>query len=191
MQDLIDQTVKRRPVDYTALMRYLATRSAVPAMTENRNLPIGLEGSFNRGVEYGPTGRIELAGTSPAYVGTLLHELTHAAQMQMGSQTQEKGATPQFVDAFKKLAVSGGKGQGPAAMLATKPQPNTWAPDYATYRTNDLEAPAFAVGNQSSGIDPAQRAAGHIDPTLATEFMILLDLATRDMTSRAAGGKKP
>lgn len=189
MQDLIDSTTKRRPVDYVALMSYLAQRNAVPTFLENKNLPEGADGGFRLGPSVGPAGQVETAGTSPAYVGTLIHELTHAAQTQMGRHRQEWGAGKQFKDAFDKLVMTNGKGAGPGHILSRKAQNPEWPEDYTHYRTSDMEAPAFGMGNQSSGIDPSQRAPAHVDPTLAQEFMILLDIASRDLI-KPNGGKK-
>ncbi len=192
MQDLIDSTTKRRPVDYVALMSYLASRNAVPPIVTNPNLPEVAEGGFRTVPSVGPAGQVELRGTSPAYVGTLLHELTHAAQVQMEKHRQNRGAGKQFTDAYDKLAVTEGKGRGPGHIMSRRPQNPEWPEDYKQYRVSDMEAPAFAVGNQSSGIDPTQRAAPHVDTTLAQEFMILLDLATRDLIKSTpnSGGKK-
>ena len=183
MQDLIDSTVKRRPGDYVSLMSYLAARNAVPKMIQNPQLEEGADGGFRTGPSVGPAGQVELRGSSPAYVGTLLHELTHAAQVQMEGQ-RGSSKSKQFNAAYDKIASD--KGQG-AKSLMSKRNPD-WPDEYADYRMGGLEPHAFGVGNQSSGIDPTQRAVPHVDPTLAQEFMILLDLATRDVIK--PGGKK-
>lgn len=187
MQDLINSTVKRRPDDYVALMQYLATRGAVPSFVENRQLPEGAEGGFRQGSSVGPAGQVEIAGTSPAFVGTLLHELTHAAQVQMDKQRENAKAGSKFAAGYDKLIRNQGQTQRHQNLI-NRASPE-WPEDYRGYRMNDYEPHAFGVGNQSSGIDPSQRAPAHVDPTLAQEFMILLDLATRDLIKPVGGTK--
>lgn len=186
MQDLINSTTKRRPGDYVALMNYLAATGQVPKFLENKDLPESADGGFRTGPSTGPAGQVELRGTSPAFVGTLLHELTHAAQTQMDQQ-RRNSSNRQFTDAYDKIVKNQGMAKGAAPLMSRK-NPE-WPDDYADYRMNGHEPHAFAVGNQSSGIDPTQRATPHVDTTLAQEFMILLDLATRDLI-KPNGGKK-
>lgn len=187
MQDLIDRTTKRRPADYVSLMSYLAATGQVPKFLVNPDLPEFADGGFRLGPSTGPAGQVEVRGTSPAHVGTLLHELTHAAQVQMEDQRKRGKGGQQFNAAYDKLISNQGASKGAQSLMSRK-NPE-WPDDYADYRMNGPEPHAFAVGNQSSGIDPSQRAAPHVDTTLAQEFMILLDLATRDLI-KPAGGKK-
>jgi hypothetical protein len=46
------------------------------------------------------------------------------------------------------------------------------------------EITAFGVGNHSSALPVNNPAPAHLDATAATEFMILLDLAMRDMAKQ-------
>ena len=114
--------------------------------------------------------------------GTLAHELTHAVDVQMDTQARDtKGS--QFADAYNKLALDLAN---PYKAIGKQRErlANKLAPNFATgdknYRTSNDELPGFGVGN-SIGFGDTQPGPGHLDATTATEFMILLDLAIRNV----------
>jgi hypothetical protein len=119
---------------------------------------------------------------------TFLHEMTHAAQPALEKQYQEGAkffaASPKdpearrvFLQAYEKLRGSG------AADLARKLDP-TWEKENRKYRSSREELEAFGVGNVQNfgrrGDRLDARGPLHLDPTMATETMLLLDLARRD-----------
>lgn len=129
---------------------------------------------------------------SPTAPSTMTHEMVHAAQDRMSVQVNNKKYTsPQYKDAYRKLGLD-------SAALA-KAISSSWvkkdrAVTDSLYRTTAPELAAFGVGN--SVIPQHMRDAGainnpappHVDATAAQEFMILLDLATRNL--RAGATKK-
>jgi hypothetical protein len=116
-----------------------------------------------------------------------MHELTHGTQKQMREQYHTPGAGKQFTDAYAKL-MGVGPNAGPEAV--TKKMAPQWNDEGKLYRTTPNELQAHAVGNMSPMPHPSMGAPAHVDPTLATEFMILLDLATRDQAQQKKGASK-
>jgi len=81
---------------------------------------------------------------------------------------------PQFMDAYEKLSF-GGKQMELANRMA-----QDFLKQNGDYRMTTTEAPAFAIGNMVGGRGSGSwPAPDHIDPTMATEFSVLLDLANR------------
>jgi len=195
------QLASERP-EYAALADYLMSRSAMPPVSF-KYLPSGYMGLFTQRGFFGNsdipyTGRVTLAAdflnpnlSSTFAVPTLTHELTHAAKKEMVEQTSQKDiadqqAKQQFLDAYTKLSYDRNK-RGRAAFapneLAYKLDP-TWTEKKEGYRASYDESPAWAMGamandNPYYDYDPANPPA-HLNSTLASEYQILLDLATRD-----------
>jgi len=188
---------KRFP-ETNALLSYLAQRKAVPDK-ESRGTLSGGYGEFqfaNRPgeVEFavGPAGKIRLQRN--ATTGTVIHELTHAADMQIDRQYYEdsnnqKGPGNQFTDAYNKMRfkpTSNPKERYPFDRLVSSLAPGFMKKE-ADYRGTVREIRAFAMGDSAApgattntdGIPP------HLNATVATEFMILLDLAARSETKKA------
>jgi hypothetical protein len=130
-------------------------------------------------------------------VDTLVHELTHSAvrqlQMQYGENGTYYGAAnkpTQFTNAADKLLrfttpdFKAGKSP-PAQELAKKLDP-AWLAKNQDYRASQSELPAFAMGNMTPGAraDLFRPPPAHLEATLATEMMILLDLATREQKKK-------
>lgn len=195
--------------EYQATMNYLMARSAVPEV-KFQYMDEGQTGEFNRNKKFigggsnHPAGTLSMSDRYTGYEGnprqavsTLGHELTHAAWNQIRQQIYEGKMSTQFAEAFSKLVYNKQKGvwempdisnnldsplfKNPwaALRLAEKLNP-AWAQNNQAYRASPSELPAFAVGNMMSNAPPAWKPPSHLDPTLATEQMILLDLATRD-----------
>ena len=195
--------------EYQQLANYLMARSAVPEV-EFRYMGEDQTGEFNRNKKFiggssdHPGGTLSMSDRYTGYEGnprqavsTLGHELTHAAWNQMRQQIYEGKASPEFAAAFSKLVYNKPKGvwempdlsnnldaslfSNPwgASQLAQRLDP-AWAQKNGSYRASSSELPAFAVGNMMNNAPPGWKPPAHLDPTLATEQMILLDLATRD-----------
>ena len=127
----------------------------------------------------GPFGRIFVAPQAGA--ATQAHELTHAtnwdlAKLYYAALDKKTPEARQFTDAFKKMA-----GGGQTAILANKLAP-AWMAKEDPYRTSTNELTSFAVGNTMGGshgrVGP-WRGGLHVDPTLTTEYSILMDLAEK------------
>lgn len=190
------QLASERP-EYSALAEYLTTRSAMPPVSFGYLSP-GTSGEYesNGFFRYGSvpaTGKVTLNSelmsrdyAPTAGIPTLSHELVHASQREMGSQRVQKdvvdqNAKQQFLDAYKKLVYDKTKPVGSMS------RPNAladllnrdWSKENSEYRASSGELPAWAIGTVS-GKNDAYDAPAHLNPTLATEYQILLDLATRD-----------
>lgn len=167
------------------LLKYLVQGSGMPKI-QHKPLAPGYHGvySYDSAVPRDP-GSVDISANS---VNTMVHELTHAAQKQMKDQAYAGGAGDRFLQGYNKLMGSG-PGNGPGAIL------QRMAPDWdkanKDYRTTPNEAQAHAIGNQTRPPHASMVAPAHVDATLAQEFMILLDLATRDQAAqRKARGLK-
>jgi hypothetical protein len=138
------------------------------------------------------------AASNPAKApGTLVHEMVHATLSNMIGQIFDKKspAGRQFKAAFSKLiedydAKVGTPGSAASVQTSSKIAPE-WTARNRGYRTSqgDLEIPAHGLGNMLPGVPPTNPAPAHIDATAAQEFMILLDLAVRDMQQQKAKQK--
>jgi len=131
-----------------------------------------------------------------------LHELTHAADRQISYQASDleerhrketplldylRGKTvltPEEVRlamGYRKLHYDPKKdykdpARYPRQQLISKMAPE-WAKENYDYRSGDGELVAYGMG--STVPRRSNRAPLHVDPTMATEFSILLDLAQR------------
>ena len=192
MSENIVRQAKKFP-ETNALLDYLNQRNAMPDVEALGTLS-GASGEFQfanrpslpKQFHVTPRGKIRMQSGEGA--NTFIHELTHAAEFQIIRQVDEAtvaGVKNQFTDAYSKM-----KGSRAVDTLA----PNL-KKDTSAYRANPMEVNAFAVADAAvpeerfvdqKGIPP------HLNATMATEFMILLDLASRaeaDKTKPAA--KKP
>ena len=184
---------------YNDLMDFLASRLAVPEISQ-KYLGPSTGGQFISGWGEPKNGRIELNwGATPS---TLLHELTHAADRQISYQSSDleerhrketplldylRGKTvltPEEVRlamGYRKLHYDPKKdykdpARYPRQQLIKKMAPE-WAKENYDYRSGDGELVAYGMG--STAPRRSNRAPLHVDPTMATEFSILLDLAQR------------
>jgi hypothetical protein len=160
-----------------ALTRYLVQRGALPVIQENRTTD-GSQGQFSYGDAYPPQGALTVAPNATA--GTYAHELTHAAQRQLVEQYYHQidgreAKDPAFVDAYNKLQFRGAQ-QDLMQRLG-----GSFAKENEGYRTSATEAPAFAVGNMVDNAHGGYTwpAPAHIDPTMASELAMLLEIASR------------
>lgn len=175
--------------EYRAISDYLLARRGMPGI-EEANLGYTTSGMYERntflGGELPRNGKVTLNkyNTPSDSVGTLIHELTHAAQNQMSIQNADRKdrAGSQFTDAYKKLM------SGQAGKLAALLNPE-FAARTSDYRSTSNELQAFGMGNSSIEGRPRSPAPLHTDPTMATEFQILLDLAMRDQATKPPKGR--
>jgi len=186
---------------YQEMVDYLMQRRSLPNI-EQKYLGPGTYGEFaipaRARSPLPPAGviRIHMNPTLEGGVNTLTHETTHAAERQLQKQYSEEKypgvvgyGKNQFTDAYEKLSFNlyadKDKGRNPPQDLMQKLD-RLWTAQYDDYRSTTSEARAFGVGNSTTpkNMMPPENAPPHIDSTLATEFMILLDLAKRSMKDR-------
>ena len=137
------------------------------------------------GINTPPNGVIRLPRNTPTVnptdvAPTILHELTHATQTQLYQQYNElknkKNKTDlekQFMENFDKIMRS-----QPTEQIAK------FSPEFAKnkvdYRSRGDEALSFALENANYANAPSKWSAPpHVDPTLATQMMLLLEQAQR------------
>jgi len=200
MQALLRQSAEYP--QYGELVDYLSARRMMPPIQQQ----YGVRGEFARNSVFGN----ELPKTGVVTVGysaspsTLIHELTHAADYSIDRQYSElnrkRDLTPleaQFKQAYEKLvynpALRLDKGEidkYPRSALAKRLNPK-WAQEEKNYRATEKELPAWGMG---ATIDPSKSqeysAPLHLDPTLATEFSMLLDMARKLQKSQPVTDKR-
>lgn len=174
--------------EYQAIANYLMSRRAMPQMQ------IGGTNSYGSFVTPGlfSSGQIPDRGLIKLHEGygnvlpseaasTLTHEATHATERQMIKQYYELKNKPnktdleqQFLGNFQKI-IGSSEPQIKNWLQTVAPQ---FAKDKADYRAKSNEALAFGVEN-SVFKEPLSNAPAHVDPTIATQFQLLLDQAQR------------
>ncbi len=187
------QSLLRETADYPQygeLVGYLSSRRMMPPISIGKTG--GASGVFESNSTFGSelpkTGVVKVSyGAGPS---TVVHELTHAAQRQIEAQyysLQDKARktelTPldrQFIQAYEKLIYRPGKMFGAKPELTQSATARRIAPEWVkkkgNYRATGSELAAFGMG---STVNRNADAPLHIDPSYATEFSILLDMARR------------
>lgn len=182
--------------DYQQIANYLMSRRSFPEIAY-MDKPSSNYGTFTTQGMFG-TANIPQRGivninrnastVNPDLVApTLAHELTHAAETQLYRQYNEIKAKPnktdidrQFMDNFDKIL--GSKVTEQASAI----QPE-YTKNKTFYRTRGDEALAFALENVNYPNAPSDNAAPpHIDPTIATQLMLLLEQAQRVQNQQPA-----
>lgn len=178
--------------EYQAIANYLMSRRSFPEMQFNENPSSNLGSFVSRGLFGGMNvperGIVKLNRFSqyedPSNVApTVAHEMTHAAEKQLIKQYYEIKKKPtkseletQFLTNFQKLIGS------------SEPEIKNWlktvSPQFVEkegdYRAKSNEALAFGLENAAFKNPASERPApAHIDPTIATTLMLLLDQAQR------------
>jgi hypothetical protein len=183
--------------EYGQLVDYLTERRMLPSMVTAYLSPettgeFATPGFFDASTPR--TGVVKLSRR--AMPSTVVHELTHATQRQMGWQYSDlkqkakkqdlTSKEQQFVDAYEKLIYNFGK-QYTQPLTAQKIAPD-WAKSKEGYRASGGELAAFGMGSTvSPNTNPAPL---HIDPSYATEFSILLDLARQVQKAQPVAYKR-
>jgi hypothetical protein len=151
------------------------------AVFSSLNLPIG-SGTIT--INKDDIDRNSNSNIGPAL---LAHEITHAADRQMKQQAiEQRGKGTKFAEAYEKLMGSEGRNRLEPARRADY----EWTEGNRFYRSTPGEIAAFGVGAFSEPMPKhmmPDRAPLHVDPTAATEFQILLDLAQRDIDKGPKG----
>ena len=165
---------------YLALRDYLMQRRSLPPVKMEALGP-ATAGEFARGKDLPSTGQISL--NYGAEAGTLAHELTHATDQAITRQFYEgvqdrRLNVPQFEDAYRKLRFRGGPQE-----LAKRLAP-AFLEQNKDYRATNSELPAFGVGDTLAPGWYSLKAPAHLNPTMATETAILLELAQRAQSKR-------
>lgn len=169
------------------ILNYLAQRNAMPAI-ERSYLGDAASGQFSYPSDPSNPGVIKYSTSrSPISMSnTLLHELTHAADRQISRDALEYAKSdPQLYDAWLKLSTSVARPaagerlpeRDPRQEMAYRMAPQ-WFNQYQNYRASNKELPAWGVADAAIPTG-SQSAPPHINATLAQEFDILLDLASR------------
>jgi hypothetical protein len=177
--------------EYQALSNYLMSRRAFPEIQYRPDFS-GTYGSFSQpGLFNSPvpnTGLVKL-NANPESTGaqymtpTLTHELTHAAQRQLDYQYRElqnkknkSDLEKQFVDNYEKIIGY----RTPEISNQIKQLAPQFLQDKGDYRASTGEALAFGLENSAyPKNDFSSKAPSHVDPTLATQLMLLLEQAQR------------
>lgn len=187
--------------EYQALSNYLMSRRAFPEIQYKPN-PSNTFGSFREGGLFSdgvnPRGLVRLnaqpESTGAKYMTpTLTHELTHATEEQLIRQYYELKNKPkktdlekQFMDNFQKIVGS------------SEPQIRTQiqqlSPEFSNlnsnYRTSSTEGLAFGVQNSAYPENIfINKAPSHVDPTIATQLMLLLEQAQRVQDQQPPKGR--
>jgi hypothetical protein len=177
--------------EYQQLANYLMSRRSMPDFnlgympgTYGKFITPGLFSSGNI-PERGIVSINESAKTwNPESMSpTMVHELTHAAEKQMIKQyyeikkkTNKTELENQFLNNFQKII---GSSEPEVSNWLKKVSPNFYEENKG-YRANSGEALAFGVENSAfQSTDSNRPAPQHIDPTMATTLMLLLDQAQR------------
>ena len=202
MQRLLRETAEAGP-QYGELVDYLSARRMMPPIEMQNTVGIGstnfdtdASGMFEAGPSLPKTGKV-FVRYDPKRMGrlpnpqTVVHELTHAAERQIRQQWSEIASLPewkltpeqlQFRKAYEQLIFKPGEQFGKNAKsvqqeTAMKIAPK-WVKEKSDYRSTRGELTAFGMGS-TLGRNVGNPAPLHIDPSYATEFSILLDLARR------------
>lgn len=190
---LLETAARTRP-EYQELARYLGPRA--PSV-EYKWLGEGNRGEFSYDPK--PFGKISINSAyqnsqnkHEAAVPTLAHEMVHASDLQLRDLYSTHAKAPQtpemrqFTDAYEKLLFKRKPydvdGSFPRSIMAARIGGEKWLEGRAGYRASNIELPAQAIGNAMRSWKDSDTPA-HLDPTLATEYRILLDLASRAQES--------
>ena len=181
LQKAVLAKVQQTPIGQQ-IVQYLLARKSLPQFKETYT---GDRGSFDyntwAGNELPPQGRVSLRGGAEADASTMLHELTHAADRQLAEQYFEipRGQrNSQFAQGFEKLSLNSTEKGRSARNMVAQALAGNWAKERQEYRASSPELAAFGVGN-SAAPPGVNRGPLHVDPTMATEMAILLELASR------------
>lgn len=193
LQDLLEQSAAYP--QYNDLMSFLSARNAVPQVNQ-RNMS---GGEFVTQLGVPNNGVINLQPSS--LPRDLTHELTHAADRQIRHLyselnkhryyfTKDRDLTPeenQFLFAYDKMVYGNAKDKREEFLNKLAPE---WAKKESRYRSAPNEAAAYGFSSQVGSNQAYHPAPLHVDPTMGTEFSILLDLAQRAQLAQAKTGKK-
>ena len=176
--------------EFGNIMSFLGARGSVPQVRfSDYGNPKFSTNNLLYGGDLPAAGVVSLPPTSDA--NAVMHEFTHAADRQIGQLSLEIGNKParkrtplenQFMAAYDKLRYSAQAFNTDPAKLPREQMASRLGPEWAAknkdYRAQVGELSAWGMGNMA-GPGPERPAPLHLDPTMATEFSILLELANR------------
>jgi len=189
LEKLLAETAKYP--QYGEMVDYLTQQEMMPPINQTY-LSSGTNGRFRQNVwdstHLPKTGLIEVKyGAGPS---TVLHELAHATDAQINRNYNKLkliglNFTPEekrFMTAYEKLVFNpkvyhGNPSKYPRSQLANKLSPE-WAKEESQYRSRDDELAGWGMGSTVQR-DTDYNPPLHLDPTMATELLILTDLAKR------------
>jgi len=189
LEKLLAETAKYP--QYGEMVDYLNQREMMPPINQVY-LSSGTNGRFRQNVwnstHLPKTGLIEVKyGAGPS---TVLHELAHATDEQVSRDYRKLKLlglylTPEekrFMTAYEKLsydpkAYRNDPAKYPRRHLANKLSPK-WTKEESDYRSRDDELAGWGMGSTVKR-DTEYNPPLHLDPTMATELLILTDLARR------------
>jgi len=172
--------------DYQAIANYLMSRRAMPNIQYGGKPDVygsfTPQSLFNQQYRHGNLTINPNAANVPAkeVAPVLQHEMTHAAYNQLFYQADalrksKEPKTPEekrFLENFDKIT------KGVPDQI--KAFDASWQEKNKGYRATSDEALAFALQNASNpNYKEGWNAPSHVDPTLATQMMLLLDQAQR------------
>lgn len=105
---------------------------------------------------------------------TVTHEMTHAVQQALQKQFFNS-ANSQFKDMWKRQDPRGTVERLAPGKIAEMQGGKDWD----KYRVTDEELQAFGTELAAHNYPTASRMPSHVDPTIATELMLLVDTALR------------
>ena len=179
---------------YEGLMQYLRSRKAVPQLRVSY-LPDGVLGRFEANSAFGkelpPEGVLHIGegtGAGPSEIRkTLAHELAHAAERQLTNQyfdiPRGERSSNQFGQAMQKLVIGDDPKLPARQAQAAKLAGPGWVEKNRGYRASGAELSAFGAGSTEAP-NRGNPAPQHVDPTMATELAILLELASRQRPAK-------
>lgn len=171
---------------------YLENRGVSPSVAEEY-IREGVAGTFTGSADnWAMPGAIRLKPMASA--NTQIHELVHAAQRELSRQRYYTQEPNQFTQAYDKLVQDGrplfsrprNKSTDKIQELADILYPDMYKEE-GGYRSSSKEIQAFAVGNTlvpSRNVNALIKEGTHLEPTITTEFMMLLDLAAKESRGR-------
>lgn len=180
--------------EYMKMMNYLGDANAVPNIAINKYMDS--YGEYHHPTFNDPRGSIYML--SDGKTGTLMHELTHAVDTQIDDQAwrihKQFQRTPEqknFYDAYGKLKdtlvnpIFGDRNLPSRRIQLASMLGSQWQLENNDYRSTTPELAGFAIGNSVVPDRAYREGPPHLDATLATEFMTLLDLAHRAILKKS------
>lgn len=207
--DSLVKTTRSIP-EFQSMENFLQSRNAVPKFEFEYNP--GNKGSFEKsGVADPGIIRVSAYQTPEGFTagaqGTLLHETTHAVDYELSRLANEIRAMKnpsslekQFADAYKKTFDTGFS-IGEAGRIRPEDRiagsqklaralDSKWFNENREYRTRSSELASHATGEVLGDATPnkGHEAPKHMNPSLVSEFMMVLDLAKKVMKVRGNNG---
>lgn len=185
LRSLLDETGKYP--QYGELTGYLNERGMMPPIKYGL-LPGNVQGEFATN----GWGNSNLPDSGVVRIGfdskpdTVVHELTHAADRQITNQYFEvknkakRGSlTPlekQFMSLYEGLSEPAPGGTKLPRVESARTLAPDWVKTTSKYRSTNAELPAWGMGWT---VSKEKDAPLHVNPTMATEFSVLLEMANR------------